>query len=73
MARNEHAIWAATLALCVLAFPAFAAEDDRDLQGTVEVTFRNVSRDGSTARYDEDFDGLDSGMRLSRLDLRLCQ
>jgi hypothetical protein len=61
---------AATLiALCLVAAPAWAADGERDLQGTVELTFRDVGQDGSRARYNEDFDDLDSGARLSHLDL----
>ena len=48
---------AATLiALCLVAAPAFAADGERDLQGVVELTFRDVSQDGSRARFNEDFD-----------------
>ncbi len=69
MARTERTIGAAGLALCLVAAPTFAADENRDLRGTVEVTFRDVSQDGSPDRYNEDFDGLDSGTRLSHLDL----
>lgn len=51
----------------VLAIPAVAQEDgDDDFQGAVELLYRDVSVDGSSRKYEEDFDGLDSGMRLSR-------
>jgi hypothetical protein len=69
MARTERAIGAAVLALCIVVPPAFADDDDKELQGNVEVTFRDVSQKGSEDRYNEDFDGLDSGVRLSHLDL----
>ena len=51
--------------------PQVLAEDDGgpDIEGSVEVLYRNVSQDGSARKYDEDFDGLDSGLRLSGLEL----
>jgi len=69
MARTGHASGAALLALVVVAAPALADDDERDLQGSVEITYRDVNQDGSQARYDEDFDSLDSGLRLSHVDL----
>jgi hypothetical protein len=48
--------------------PALAAEGEKDIEGTVEVLYRNVSQDGSIQKYNEDFDGLDSGAQLSNLE-----
>ncbi len=48
--------------------PAVAEDGKKDIEGTVEVLYRNVSQDGSVQKYNEDFDGLDSGVRLSNLE-----
>jgi hypothetical protein len=69
MARTGYTIGAAVTTLCLIVAPALADDNKKDLQGSVEVTFRDVSQNGSTDRYNEDFDGLDSGVRLSHLDL----
>ncbi len=44
-------------------------EDKRSPSGSVELVYRDVDRDGSRRKYDEDFDGLDSGVRLANLEL----
>jgi hypothetical protein len=58
-----------SLLVMVLALPAFGAEgDDERFEGNVEILYRNVDTNGSERKYDEDFDGLDSGVRLSNLE-----
>ncbi|MHC4990578.1 MAG: hypothetical protein ACYTGC_06315 [Planctomycetota bacterium] len=69
MGRTEHGIGAAVLALTLVATPAPAGDEEQNLRGTVELTYRDVNQDGSVDKYNEDFDGLDSGLRLSHLDL----
>ena len=48
-------------------FPAAAADDTGKIEGAVEVLYRSVSQDGSDRKYEEDFDGLGSGVRLGSL------
>ena len=69
MAQIAHAIGVSVLAFWFVFVPTLAAEKDRNLEGNVEITVRDVNQDGSHDRYNEDFDGLDSGVRLSHLDL----
>lgn len=53
-------------ALASLATPAAAdAEGGGTLDGSLEFLFRSLSTDGSDRKFEEDFDGLDSGVRLS--------
>lgn len=63
-------LWAigwTTVAGLVFVSPVLAADDDgeRSFEGSVELLYRNVSQNGSLGKYNEDFDGLDSGGRLS--------
>lgn len=58
------------LLLALVAAPALAEDGDGGFEGSVEVVHRNVSVDGSQNKYYEDFDGLDSGARLSSLSLQ---
>ncbi|ANM29118.1 hypothetical protein ABI59_05165 [Acidobacteria bacterium Mor1] len=60
---------AIALFLLVPSFPVQAEEKDPELTGSVEVLYRSVSQDGSRNKYEEDFDGLESGGRLSNLSL----
>lgn len=69
MARTGRTLALAVLVLLLAGAPGLAADGDDDLQGSVELTFRDVTRDGGKQKYDEDFDGLDSGIRLSHADL----
>jgi hypothetical protein len=65
-----QSIGAAILASLLAVSLATAQEEregERDFQGAVEVLYRNVNVEGSTRKYDEDFDGLRSGARLSGL------
>ncbi len=49
---------------------ATQAEDESgDLRGSAEILYRNVSKDGSLGKYNEDFDGLDSGFRVGNVTL----
>ena len=59
--------WAAVAGLLLPGPPALAEDGEDSFSGSVEVLYRNVSQDGSTEKYDEDFDGLDSGGRLANL------
>ena len=60
----------ALIGLLLFVTPALAQEDgEGGFTGSVELLYRNVSQDGSTEKYDEDFDGLDSGTRLGSLSL----
>jgi hypothetical protein len=70
MSLHKRTIGSTLLVLCFAAAPmALAADENEEFQGNVEITVRGLSQSGSDARYDEDFDGLDSGARLSNLDL----
>ncbi len=67
--RRTHRLGLIALAGLLLAsLPALAADDDK-LSGSVELIYRSVSQDGSSQKYDEDFDGLSSGGRISNLSL----
>ena len=63
--RAGHVI-AALLFAVLIASPALAEEAD-GTQGEVELLYRSVSIDGSKNKFDEDFDGLESGTRLGHL------
>jgi hypothetical protein len=63
--RAGHVIAALVLAV-LIASPALAEEAD-GTQGKVELLYRSVSIDGSKNKFDEDFDGLESGTRLGHL------
>lgn len=54
-----------------LLFPCAAQDGDGgdNFEGSVELVYQDVGIDGSERKYDEDFDGLDSGVRLGNLDL----
>jgi hypothetical protein len=69
MRLKPRTIGLMTLAGLLTVFPptALLASEDSDFEGLVELLYRNVNQDGSSARYDEDFDGLDTGFRLSKL------
>jgi len=69
MRRTLRTIGLMTLAgLLMLSSPAVSlAGEDSEFEGLVELLYRNVSQDGSAAKYDEDFDALDSGLRLGKL------
>lgn len=71
MPRTRRTLLLAMLAAFLVAYPVAAGDGDgeSDLQGSVEILVRDVSQDGSVQRYEDDFDGLDSGVRLSRLEL----
>jgi hypothetical protein len=49
---------------------AGAAEAGGDVEGSVEVGYRSVRQDGSSRKYDEDFDGIDTGAFLHQLSVR---
>jgi hypothetical protein len=69
MQRVLHGVQVAML-VGVLAFCPVAAQEDnaeKDFEGKVEVLYRNVNVDGSVRKYEEDFDGLTSGARVSNL------
>lgn len=56
------------LALLLIAgLPAQAEDDGNNLEGNVELLYRNVSQGGSTNKFNEDFDGLESGARLANM------
>ena len=55
------------IALASFALPAMADEGDGALEGEVDIAYRNVSIDGSERKYDEDYDGLESGFFLGSL------
>ena len=58
------------LALALLLVPAtMAQEDETKLDGSVELLYRSVNQNGSTQKYNEDFDGLSSGGRLGSVSL----
>ncbi len=65
----SFAVFALSLFLVWADLPVRADEDDPELTGSVEVLYRSVSQDGSRNKYEEDFDGLESGGRLSNLTL----
>ncbi len=55
------------LGLLVLAHPTAQAEGEFD--GQVELLYRSVNVDGSSSKYEEDFNGLDSGVRLGQFQM----
>ena len=70
--RKQIILIGCALLAVLIAMPQVLAEDGEggpDIEGSVELLYRSVSRDGSVRKYDEDFDGLDSGLRLSGLEL----
>lgn len=68
----RKAIGGALLAGLVVAAPGPARGEDAGggFEGSVEVRYRNVSQDGSSRKYGEDFDGLSSGAYLHSLSAR---
>ncbi|NJN64688.1 MAG: hypothetical protein HC882_07285, partial [Acidobacteria bacterium] len=58
-----------TLVAGASSLPALSqdAAENTDFEGRVELLYRSVSVDGSERKYDEDYDGLDSGTRLGEL------
>lgn len=67
---RSHRSWiGCSLLALLIAVPLLAAEESTS-EGTLELVYRDVSVDGSTQKYDEDFDGLDSGAVLSNLEFR---
>lgn len=59
---------------CVLFIhPAMAQEKKENLEGYIDLLYRSVSVDGSSRKYEEDFDGLDSGGRIGALTLNWDQ
>ena len=72
MERNPKIPWAGTLFRALLLVtvalsPVLAQEDESSLHGEFELLYRSVSTDGSTEKFNEDFDAIDSGIRLGRL------
>lgn len=59
-----------TVAMLLCTPLAFADEHEGELSGSIELLYRNVDVDGSERKYDEDFDGLDSGLRLGSFSAR---
>jgi predicted CXXCH cytochrome family protein len=59
----------ALIMLLLVSIPVVAEEDEKGLTGSVEVLYRNVNQNGSTAKFNEDFDGLSTGGRLGSLSL----
>ncbi len=62
--RTGRVLGALLLAL-LIASPILA--EDGGTEGEVELLYRSVSIDGSPEKFDEDFDGIESGTRLGRL------
>ncbi len=64
--------WALTFAALALAcaVPTLATEGDSEFEGEVVLAYRHVGVDGSEAKYNEDYDGLETGAFLGRLELR---
>jgi hypothetical protein len=56
-------------ALLLFSLAAASEENENELEGSVELIYRDVSVDGSSRKYAEDFDDLDSGARLGSLSL----
>ena len=70
--RKNIGLIAFSLLVVLIAASPLMAEDDKgelDLEGSVELLYRNVTQDGSTRKYEEDFDDLESGIRLSSVEL----
>ncbi|HXI01978.1 MAG TPA: hypothetical protein VNI57_02270 [Candidatus Saccharimonadales bacterium] len=68
--RNRLQIKALSLpGALLLLLAGFAPAALANVEGSAELLYRNVSVDGSTAKYNEDFNGLNSGMRIGNLDL----
>ena len=68
--RNRLQIKALSLpGVLLLVLAGLAPAALADVNGSAELLYRNVSVDGSMAKYNEDFNGLNSGMRIGNLDL----
>ena len=59
MTRRIASIAVAAFVVCCL--PLQAEEQRGTLEGEISLAYRNVNVDGSDRKYDEDFDGLESG------------
>ncbi len=57
--------------MLVAAVVPVGAEEEKKVEGSVEVLYRSVDVSGSERKYDEDFDGLDSGFAIGSLELNL--
>ena len=69
MKRRRLIVLIALVGLPLVTPPVLADEGEKEFEGSVEFRYRNVHVNGSERKYDEDFDGLDSGARLSNLSL----
>jgi len=52
------------IAILAVVLPGLADDHDKKLSGSVELLYRNVDVNGNDNKYDEDFDGAGSGVRL---------
>jgi len=66
-------VYIALSALLLSVVPALAEDGKGGLEGSVELLYRDVDIEGESRKYDEDYDGLDSGVRLGSLSANWLQ